>query len=78
LEKEPNNTEAMLGLLLNSTNFEENAAMMKGWIAKGVSFPRLQFIFYLLLSFLPFFFCPYHKKSDGILSNECGIICIAK
>eukprot|EP00026_Physarum_polycephalum_P002467 Phypoly_transcript_02474.p1 GENE.Phypoly_transcript_02474~~Phypoly_transcript_02474.p1 ORF type:complete len:892 (+),score=143.23 Phypoly_transcript_02474:206-2677(+) len=41
LEKESNNTEAMIGLLLNSSNFDEKAAMIKGWIAKGVSFPRL-------------------------------------
>lgn len=40
LEKDHNNTDAMLGTLLTSPNLSENLGLIKGWIAKGINFPR--------------------------------------
>jgi tetratricopeptide (TPR) repeat protein len=40
LEKEPNNTEAMMGLAMHTNNQEEKAALVKGWLARGITFPR--------------------------------------
>ena len=41
LEREPNNKEAMIGYIVKSQNLVENLAMIKGWLAKGITFPRL-------------------------------------
>jgi tetratricopeptide (TPR) repeat protein len=42
LEKEPNNEDAMLSYIFQSTDLEENLALIKGWIAKNISFPRYE------------------------------------